>query len=759
LYHNNTVMKKTLLIGMIALSGLMAKAQTAFFESVPYKGAFAPQPATPWTAGWANFDPQNAVYPATTVTVPGGDITSNTTWTANNVYLLDDGYVYVTNGATLTIEPGTVIRGQGKGTLIICRGAKINAQGTAANPIVFTSNQAVGARDYGDWGGIVMLGSARHNISTGPDAPAEGGIAKPLPSGDGRHGGTNDDDNSGVLSFVRIEFCGIPLTTASNSEINGLTMYSLGNQTKIDHIQISYSGDDAFEWFGGTVDCKYLVAYKTWDDDFDTDNGYRGRVQFGVAFRDSQYADQSGSCAFESDNDNNGSDNVPVTAPIFSNMTAIGPNWTGNPAATNSLFTRSIHHRRNSRLSVFNSIVTGWPTGYTIDRRKVTANLCTNLSDFEQNIVAGMTTNLALATSSDTLCITDVTSASLFFASAPQNTTLLATSNEVNLVNPFGNTNTNPDFRPATGSPALTGALFTNSKLLPLAALPTLTTAAVTGVTGVAAQTGGNISSDGNLPVTQRGVTWSTSPNPTLGANSTSDGTGTGSFTSNITGLTPATQYYVRAYAVNAVGVAYGNEVTFTTITLAVPTLTTAAVTGITGTNAESGGNITADGNLPVTQRGITWGTSANPTIDVNEFTNNGTGTGSFTSSLTGLVPLTQYYVRAYAVNSFGVGYGNQETFTTTNLSLSENSLDAFVIVYPNPAEEVINISLSSEIEGMMNMQIIDLNGKVVLSRNEMNISGGNNTYQIPVNALAAGIYTLRLIAANGVAVQKLVIR
>jgi hypothetical protein len=461
-------MKKQLLIGAFALASFAAVAQSPFFQAVPYRGAFAPEPATPWTAGWTNFNPQNTAYPAATVVVPGGDITTNTTWTSNNVYLLDDGYVYVTNGATLTIEPGTVIRGTGKGTLIICRGAKINAQGTVEDPIVFTSNEAPGDRDYGDWGGVVILGSARHNISTGADAPAEGGIAKPLPSGDGRHGGNNDDDSSGVFSYVRIEFPGIPLTSGSNSEINGLSLYSVGHRTKIDHVQVSYSGDDSFEWFGGTVDCKYLVAYKTWDDDFDTDNGYRGRVQFAVAFRDSRFADQSGSCAFEADNDNAGSDNIPVSAPIFSNITIIGPNYTGNPDTTNTLFTRSIHHRRNSRISIFNSIITGWPTGYTIDKRKVTANLCDNLSDFENNIMAGMTTIWAMTSGSDTLCITDLAAAGTFFTSSPQNTSVLAASNDVNLVNPFGNGNTNPDFRPTSTSPAVSGALFTNNKLLPI---------------------------------------------------------------------------------------------------------------------------------------------------------------------------------------------------------------------------------------------------------------------------------------------------
>jgi hypothetical protein len=464
------IMKRKLLIGMFALVSVAAVAQTPFFSNVPYRGAFAPSPAAPWTEGWTNFDPKNTNYGAPTVTIAGGDITTNTTWTANNVYLLDDGYVYVTNNATLTIEPGTVIRGQGKGTLIICRGAKIMAEGTASNPIVFTSNQPAGDddRDYGDWGGLVILGSAQHNIATGADAPAEGGIAKALPSGDGRHGGNNDEDNSGVLRYVRLEFPGIPLATAPNSEINGLSMYSVGAQTQIDHIQISYSGDDAFEWFGGKVDAKYLIAYKTWDDDFDTDNGYRGRVQFGVAFRDSRFADQSTSNGFETDNDANGSQNTPVTAPVFSNMTIIGPNYVGNPDITNTLFGSAVHQRRNSRFSLFNSILAGYPKGHLVDKRFVVRNLCQDLSDVENNILGGMTTDFSLASSSDTLCITSESALITWMLAAPQNADTLATSNAVLLVNPFGNNNINPDFRPQAASPAASGALFTNAKLLPV---------------------------------------------------------------------------------------------------------------------------------------------------------------------------------------------------------------------------------------------------------------------------------------------------
>jgi len=461
-------MKRNLLIGMFALASVAAVAQTPFFSHVPYRGAFAPSPAAPWTEGWANFDPQTTNYGTPTVIVDDTTITTNTTWSANNVYLLNNKYIYVKNNATLTIEPGTVIRGTGKATLIICRGSKIMAEGTAANPIVFTSSQAAEDRDYGDWGGIVILGSAQHNIATGADAPAEGGIAKPLPSGDGRHGGTNNEDNSGVLRYVRIEFPGIPLATAPNSEINGLSMYSVGSQTQIDHIQISYSGDDAYEWFGGTVDAKYLVAYKTWDDDFDSDNGYRGRVQFGVAFRDSRYADQSTSNSFETDNDANGSQNTPVTAPVFSNMTIIGPNFVGNTDITNTLFGSAVHQRRNSRFSLFNSILAGYPKGHLVDKKFVVRNLCQDLSDVENNILGGMTNDFSLASSSDTLCITSEAVLRTWMLASPQNADTLATSNEVLLVNPFGNANVNPDFRPLPASPAVSDALFTNAKLLPI---------------------------------------------------------------------------------------------------------------------------------------------------------------------------------------------------------------------------------------------------------------------------------------------------
>jgi uncharacterized protein (TIGR02145 family) len=197
--------------------------------------------------------------------------------------------------------------------------------------------------------------------------------------------------------------------------------------------------------------------------------------------------------------------------------------------------------------------------------------------------------------------------------------------------------------------------------------VPTLTTTAVTSITLTTAISGGNITADGGGTVTVRGVCWATTTNPTITNDKTSDGTGTGSFISNLAGLVPGTTYYLRAYATNSAGTAYGNELTFTTSPIVVPTLTTTAITSITLTTAVSGGNITADGGGSVTARGVCWATTTNPTI-INSLTTDGTGSGSFTSNLTGLLPATTYYVRSYATNSAGTAYGNEVSFTTSTI-------------------------------------------------------------------------------------------
>ncbi len=214
-------------------------------------------------------------------------------------------------------------------------------------------------------------------------------------------------------------------------------------------------------------------------------------------------------------------------------------------------------------------------------------------------------------------------------------------------------------------APVASTAYTFNMILLSNPVIPTVTTAIVTNITQTTATSGGDVTSDGGATVMVRGVCWSTSSNPTTANNHTTDGSGTGTFVSNLTGLTANTLYYVRAYATNSVGTAYGNELTFTTLSNPVlPTVTTTSVTNITQTTATSGGNVTSDGGATVTARGVCWNTSSNPTT-ANNHTTDGSGTGTFVSSLTGLTANTLYYVRAYATNSIGTAYGNELTFTT----------------------------------------------------------------------------------------------
>ena len=205
----------------------------------------------------------------------------------------------------------------------------------------------------------------------------------------------------------------------------------------------------------------------------------------------------------------------------------------------------------------------------------------------------------------------------------------------------------------------------------PTVFVPTVTTTNVTNIGQTSATGGGNVIADGGLTVTERGVCWSTSHNPVVTGNHTPSGTGTGSFTVNMTGLTAGTTYYVRAYAKNSQGTAYGDEVQFTTNSIGMPTVTTNSVTNITSNSATCGGNVTADGGATVTAKGVCWSTNQNPTLEnCLGRTTDGNGLGGFTSQITGLTQGRTYYVRAYATNSAGTSYGTQNTFTTTDVVL-----------------------------------------------------------------------------------------
>ncbi len=289
------------------------------------------------------------------------------------------GWVYVADGSTLTIPAGTVIKGDKdtKAALIVEPGGKLIANGSATQPIVFTSAQEAGSRRPGDWGGLIICGKAPNN---------SGVLAQQIEGGPRtKHGGTDANDNSGSLQYVRVEFAGYPFK--KDQEINGITFGSVGAGTTVDHVQVSFSNDDSFEWFGGTVNCKHLIAFCGWDDDFDTDNGFSGNVEYGLSVRDSQIADASQSNGFESDNNASGSTAEPYTSATFSYMTFLGPKTFDGAFANNAdyitggglnpengssmgLFQAAMHIRRNSRLNVNNTLAVGWPIGLILDNEK-----------------------------------------------------------------------------------------------------------------------------------------------------------------------------------------------------------------------------------------------------------------------------------------------------------------------------------------------------------------------------------------------------
>jgi hypothetical protein len=397
-----------------------------------------------------------------------GDITANTTWTADKIYLLK-GNVFVTGNVTLKIEAGTLIKGDksSKGALIITRGSKIDAQGTVDKPIVFTSNVSAGGRSQGDWGGVILLGKAPNNA--GSAVPIEG-ISDATDKG--KHGGSDAADNSGIMKYVRIEYAGIPLSP--DNEINGLTFGSVGSGTTIEYIEVYRSGDDAYEWFGGTVNAKHLLAIDTWDDDFDTDNGFSGKIQFGLSQRLAATADVSGSNGFESDNNATGLNTTPQTTAVFSNMTILGPREaaTGAPSI-NANFQHGAQIRRNSSISILNSVIAGYTEGVYYDDglpagpENSSANLIAGRSVFANNIIAASNSkgNQIKATGATLATITPLlTAANTFLPDLFAGGIYTDPYKFGADIAPAARAGI-PNFIQITGSPALTGAAFTNAKV------------------------------------------------------------------------------------------------------------------------------------------------------------------------------------------------------------------------------------------------------------------------------------------------------
>ena len=374
------------------------------------------------------------VDPASGSTITlSGNITEDIILKSDVNYILD-GWVYVKDGAILTIEPGTTIKGKtgSKASLIIERGGKIMANGTQQKPIVFTSDKPTGERNTGDWGGIILCGRAPIN-PTGGEAEIEGGVGS-------KYGGNDPNDNSGILRYVRIEFAGYAF--APDKEINGLTFGGVGRGTIVEYIQVSYCNDDSFEWFGGTVNCRYLIALGGLDDEFDTDYGFNGFVQYAVGLRDPNVADISKSNGFESDNDATGSTNAPITNPRFANVSLYGPKIsTESPAI--SLFQAAMHLRRRTALEVYNSVFAGWPKGLLMaDSKGAAGNV-----QLKGIVMAGMNDNFSGNAAGEEEFYLDATRANRLFA----------TTAELKVANPFNLTA--PNFLPQAGSPLLSGAV------------------------------------------------------------------------------------------------------------------------------------------------------------------------------------------------------------------------------------------------------------------------------------------------------------
>lgn len=368
------------------------------------------------------------------------------------------GFVYVGKGATLEFAAGSVIVADAsvKTALIVEQGGKLVADGTANSPIVFTSNKAAGSRGNADWGGISMCGYAPTNRPLVPAPITEGGSNRP-------YGGTDAGDNSGILRYVRIEFAGI--TAENNSELNGLSLYGVGAGTIIENVQAAFCGDDGFEFFGGTVNCKNLISYASGDDDFDFDFGYNGQIQYAVSLRDKFYDDDDAN-QIECDNDASGTSALPYTRPVLSNFTLIGVyDTTGLPSGARHRFGN--RWRRAARFEFRNSLILGsYGNGVALDGDATINGFVNGESIFRNNLVHSYNKFLSspfadatatFATSNQTV----LTNAALLtlMTNATNNNTVLADRNAAMLTAPFNFTA--PNFLPAAGSPALTGANYT----------------------------------------------------------------------------------------------------------------------------------------------------------------------------------------------------------------------------------------------------------------------------------------------------------
>lgn len=402
--------------------------------------------------------------PAQTPTVEvAADITTNTTWTSDKVYILK-GFIHVANGATLTIQPGTRIVGDFNtvgSSLFILRGARIIANGTAAQPIVFTSSRPEGQRQAGDWGGLILVGNGIINRAAPIILEGTGtGAANPAVD---YAGGTDNADNSGSLTYVRVEFAGF--ATATDAELNTFTFAAVGSGTQLSYLQALNGLDDSFEWFGGAVDGHHLVSYNAGDDHFDMSEGYVGRLQYLIAYQTRAVEPRPAAGNISTDpqgiendgcngaNCTNGQNSQPFNVPMVANATIIGPPAT----VTNSAGNVGMMLRRGTAGVYVNLVLSRWGRAAVSLRDQSTLDQITAGRLDLQNILITEAPTLFQAASGSTVQGTvDATANALEHQAATTATSLFL---NVPATEPAANAAL--DFTPAAGSPAASGGLDT----------------------------------------------------------------------------------------------------------------------------------------------------------------------------------------------------------------------------------------------------------------------------------------------------------
>lgn len=404
---------------------------------------------------------------AADITVPR-TISTNTTWTANNTYFLT-AYTFVTNGATLTVEPGTVVKGRvssgaNAASLIVTRGAKLNAAGTADNPIVFTTeldnlNGNLGPSDTGLWGGIIVLGRATIN-SRANGQPAsvtrdgvtfnedqvEGVSVTGAEAGFASFGGTNDADNSGVMRYISLRHGGAVI--GGDNEINGFTLGGVGTGTVMEYLESFANKDDSFEWFGGTVNARYLVSSFGNDDQFDMDQGYRGNLQFLFSIQTDIGADR-GDKGLEWDGATSPLDALPKGSTTVANYTAIGIGTSGQGRANTA-----INVRDNVAVRLYNSIFVNFEKMLDIEN-----DIGTPVPDIKGNVFWSHVAANNTAAGLNARPTGNIAAGDYFTVAANNNQIANPNLRSIGYLPRTGAL----DPRPASGSPALTGTLQTIS--------------------------------------------------------------------------------------------------------------------------------------------------------------------------------------------------------------------------------------------------------------------------------------------------------